>query len=474
MSLTESVPLNAFYEAVLLTDADFRITHCNNRALELLHVASPSALIGRRVSDFPTDHDASGEFPTDLRERLTAVPFVVIESHITRDDRTIFMAETIAHRISDEQFLFKILDVTARADNLRRLEEANERLRAAYRSRIEFVSNVSHDLRTPLTSMSYALTNLLHGVCGPLSPRAHDYIERLQVDVRRLQTTINDLLDLRQIESGTLTLHKAPVPIYRLLAECIQALRIQADTKQQTLTLAPLECEYYTFGDRHKLERVFFNVLSNAVKYTPEGGSIHASVHAEGNALTIRVDDTGIGIPPEALPRVTQRYFRVGDHVNGSGLGLSIVREILELHGGTLTIASPVPDTTQGTRVSMTLPSIPGPLVVIISGDESFIDTLSGQLARLGNTVQVNRQAINLSEETQGLTPAHFILDGTLPRGCLNELIYQIRSTPALAPTPILILSPDPLPREALPPNTATATMPLSQEALRSQIQRLN
>ncbi len=470
MSTPEGVPLNAFYEAVVLTDGDFRITQCNDRAVQLLRVSSRADLIGRRVSEIPSEHDISGEFPTDLRERLKAVPFVLIESRISREDKTSFIAETIAHRISDDQFLFKIRDVTARVENLRRIEEANERLRATYRAQLEFVSNVSHDLRTPLTSMSYALTNMRRGICGTLPPRALDYIDRLQVDVRRLLTTVNDLLDLRKIESGTLTLHKTDIPLYRLLTDCVQEIRIQAETKHQTLSLVPSTTEFYAFADRHHIERAFFNVLSNAVKYTPEGGTIQASISSDETTTTIQVDDNGIGIPPEALPRVTQRYFRVGEQVEGTGLGLSIVHEILELHGGSLQIVSPVPGTQHGTRVTLSLPKVAGPLAVIISGDETFIQTLTEQLHALGNTVFVDRQATSLATELQGLQPALFIIDGSLPQGCLSELIYQIRSLPNLAPTPVHLFGSEKSTFIPASPQLKFHAYPLSLEALRTTL----
>ncbi len=467
MSTSACVPLDAFYEAVFLTDADFRILHCNEQAVRLFRATSAKALIGRIASDIPSEHDTSGEFPTDLRQRLTAVPFVVIESRVTRDDKTSFFAETIAHQISPERFLFKVRDVTARTENLHRLEEANERLRASHRARMEFVSNVSHDLRTPLTSMSYAVTNMLRGICGTLPERAVDYLERLHVDIRRLQNTVNDLLDLRQIENGTITLHKTLVPLYRLLSDSVQALHIQAETKQQTLTLAPYPSEAYALADRPKLERVFFNVLSNAVKYTPEGGAIHVEMIPGDGQITLQVDDNGIGIPPEALSRVTQRYFRVGDHVSGSGLGLSIVQDILELHGGTLQIVSPVPGPNCGTRVTMTLPSVPGPRVMIISGDEAFIDPIARQLHTLGATLHINRTATHLAAETQELPPAVFILDGSLPRGTLTELIYQIRSAQHTAPTPIHIFSAERL-APFHTPSVFLHTLPVITDTLRA------
>ncbi len=437
------VPLEALSEAAFLTDGDFRVVDCNARAAELLRAPSREAIIGRDASDMPNDHDLAAEFPTYLRERLTAVPFVSLENHATRDDGTTFVAEAVLHRLADGHVLIMVRDITARVMSLHRAEETNERLRAAIRDRMEFVSNVSHELRTPLTSMSYALNNMLRGICGPLPQKALDYLGRLQVDVKRLMTTVNDILDLRQMENGTLTLRKRCVPLAHLLAESADALLIQAQAKRQTLTVAPAPKEIYADADRHKLERVFFNILSNAVKYTPEGGAIRASVQTEGGDALILVDDNGIGIPPEALPRVSQRYFRVGDQVAGTGLGLSIVREIVELHGGTLTIQSPVPGGEGGTRVAVRLPACPGPEVVVVSGDEALIGALTQALTAMGLRVRPDREGLDLAKDAQGpCPPARFILDGSLPDSCLNDLICQIRGDARIAQTPILVLTP--------------------------------
>ena len=235
------IPLDAIGEAAFVTDADFRVIDCNARAIELFRAPNREALIGLTATDFPNDHDLSAEFPTYLRERLTAVPFVVLENYAKRLDGSTFVAETILHRLEDGRVFVTLRDVSVRVESLHRLEEANERLRAAVRDRTEFVSNVSHELRTPLTSMSYALTNMTRGLCGPLPDKAKDYVGRL------------------------------------LFGEVVDSLSIQAQTKRQTLTLAPAPKEIYAEADRHKIERVCFNILSNAIKYTPEGGAIAAS-----------------------------------------------------------------------------------------------------------------------------------------------------------------------------------------------------
>ncbi len=437
------IPLEALSEAAFVIGADCRVVACNSRAVELLRAESPERVLGRNAADLPNDHDLSAEFPTYLRERLQAVPFMVLQSRLTRDDGTFFLAESTLHRLPEARYLVIIRDITASAEALRRLEAANERLRATIRDRMEFVSNVSHELRTPLTSMSYALTNMTRGVCGALPAKALDYLGRLQVDVKRLLTTVNDILDLRQMENGTLTLRKSAVPLRRLVGEVVEALAIQAETKHQTLTLEPGEREVYSEADRHKIERVCFNILSNAIKYTPEGGAIHATVRAEGDRAVIEVDDNGIGIPPEALPKVSQRYFRVGDQVAGTGLGLSIVREILELHGGALSIQSPVPGTERGTRVTASLPACAAPLLIVVSGDESFIRPLTEQAEAVGLAVRADREAIDVPKGCEGLSPARFVIDGSLPESCLSDLVCQIRGDARLGRLPILLLAPE-------------------------------
>ena len=436
-----SVTLDALYEAAFLTDAQFQILDCNDRAVELLRVTCKQDLIGRSIADFPSENALADEFPTYLKERLTAVPFVVIECRMPRDDGSLFWAETVTHRLSDTTHLVTFRDVSARVDSLHRAEEANERLRAAIRDRMEFVSNVSHELRTPLTSMSYALTNMLRGICGTLPEKAVGYLERLHVDVKRLMTTVNDLLDLRQMENGTLTLHRSNIPLSFLLKDAANALMIQAEMKHQTvtITLPPEEC--YIYADRHKIERVFFNIFSNAVKYTPENGAISARIETHDDRVTILIDDNGIGIPPEALPRVSQRYFRVGDQVAGTGLGLSIVREITELHDGSFAVTSPVPNTTQGTRITITLPRCQAPDLFIITAEADFTERLREALAPLGLTL---RPLMISDLETQQQTfssTAKFIFDGRLTETAISAAVCKIRRLPDSAQSPIVILT---------------------------------
>lgn len=442
MHMQTPLSLDAIYEAAFLTDGDFKIVDCNCRAVEVLRALKKDDLIGRKISDFPSDNEPGADFPTYFQERLTAVPFVVVESRFSRYDGSQFWAETVAHRLSENAHLITIRDISARVESFQRAEEANERLRAAIRDRMEFVSNVSHELRTPLTSMSYALTNMLRGICGTLPGKAVEYLERLHVDVKRLMTTVNDLLDLRQMENGTLMLRCHYIPLGRLLAETINALKIQAETKHQTLQLLPYDCERYVYADHHKLERVFFNILSNAVKYTPENGCITARLYEQNGFVKIEVDDNGIGIPAHALPRVSQRYFRVGEHIAGTGLGLSIVREITELHGGTFKVESPVPNTQHGTRITISLPVSQSPNTVIVSDSPHFVEDITAKLSPIGHIVQTAALNKTLPEQlATGKTPARILFDGDLPDEQIIDAVCKIQRHPSLSLVPILVLT---------------------------------
>lgn len=443
-----SAPLDAFYEAVFLTDGDGLIHACNERAKVLFHATEDAVLVGRNLISLFVHPQQGLDFLSELKTGISSTPFTLIEARLAREDGRSFIAEIAVHRRSESQMMISMRDITVRVEALRHLEEANERLRMTDRGRMTFVSNVSHELRSPLTSMSYALTNMQRGICGPLPDKAMAYIERLQTDVRRLLLTVNDILDMRQIEMGTLKLHKTSASIKKLLIESIEALHIQAEAKQQTLTITTCEDDCFAMVDTHKIERIFSNVIANAIKYTQSGGSISISIQRESDVAQIRIDDNGIGIPPESLSRVVQPYFRVGDHVAGTGLGLSIVKELVELHQGRLKLFSPVPESTTGTRVQLTIPLSNRPVWVILSGDEAFLSNLTQMADLMGCTAIPDSSALNIEDVCKDFMPSRFLIDGSLPESSVEDIIYQIHKSMRLAKTPIVILAPqdfDPL-----------------------------
>jgi signal transduction histidine kinase/ActR/RegA family two-component response regulator len=242
-----------------------------------------------------------------------------------------------------------------------KVRERTAELERADRSRSLFLSHVSHELRTPLTSVKGFVENLLDGLTGPLNEKQQRYLGRIVDNVGRLIRMINDLLDRTRIETGQLAVSPAEVDIERCVAEVVEQLRSLAVEKQQTLTTEYPTSTLIVWADRDRLIQIVTNLVHNAIKFTPQGGSI--SVHVtmqQPTHATIRVCDTGPGIPPEFLDKIFDPFFRVAQDQRGGskglGLGLSIVKTLIELHNGQIEVRS---QPGVGTEFSVRLPVIP-------------------------------------------------------------------------------------------------------------------
>lgn len=379
--------LESVYDGVLIADRTGLILDFNVRAEEFFRM-DEAHLLGLPVVELLSGADDA--LIETVQNRLETHRYTLIEARCNRADGSSFPAEIAVNRLAldaEGQLCFFIRDITVRKRVVDELESAVERLQAHDRARMEFVSNVSHELRTPLTSMIYAVSNMLRGVVGPLPEKAVHYLERLEADCKRLLATINDILDLRQIESHTLTLSKARLPLGPLVMTGVDALRVQADAKHIKIVIQPWAREWFAMCDGQKLERVVLNVVGNAVKFTPEEGEVTIAVGQDTEQDgwgCISVCDTGVGIPKDALPKIAQRYYRVGQHATGSGLGLAISREIVELHGGHLDIISPVPGTDRGTAVRIRLPLVTPPMIVVVTQNQRLADDVRKQVEAHG------------------------------------------------------------------------------------------
>ena len=362
--------IESIYDAVFVVGPDGAILDFNERALDYFRI-EPQALQGRQIGAlFPGSAHSPIE---ELCRSLVGHRHAVVESRCLRGDGTAFHGEIAVSRpdFGGGELCFLVRDISVRHKAQQDLQHALERMEAVNRARMEFVSNVSHELRTPLTSMIYAVRNMQNGNAGALGERALQYLARLDSDCRRLLGTVNDILDLRQIENNTLVLARTKTALASVAESAVESLRVQADARGIALSAAVEPPVEFVECDRRKMERVFINVIGNALKFTPAEGavSIRTGRSADFPSMVVfEVSDTGIGIPPEALPKVTARYFQVGDQPVGTGLGLAIAKEIVELHGGRLAIQSPVPGTAAGTRVTVALPSAPAPCLLVVAG----------------------------------------------------------------------------------------------------------
>ncbi|WBQ08765.1 ATP-binding protein [Hyphomonadaceae bacterium ML37] len=235
-----------------------------------------------------------------------------------------------------------------------------ERLRAeeANRSKSEFLANMSHELRTPLNAINGFSEIMAGEMFGPLGDdRYKGYVTDILSSGQHLLLLINDILDMSKIEAGKMQLQPEAVRPDELIEQCIRIMRARAEEKSISLIVeaGPLpEIE----ADPRALKQIMLNLMSNAVKFTPEGGQVKVRGLDAADGVVLQVADTGIGIPAEQLPRLGRPFEQIESQIakshQGSGLGLALSKSLIELHGGTLRIDSVL---GKGTTVSFTLPA---------------------------------------------------------------------------------------------------------------------
>jgi two-component system phosphate regulon sensor histidine kinase PhoR len=229
-------------------------------------------------------------------------------------------------------------------------------LRRLENIRREFVSNVSHELKTPLTAIQAYTETLLDGALDEPEHRVR-FVERIAEQANRLHALIQDLLRLARIESGENVFDVRAVPLKPIVEACLEEHSAVAESKSQRLSAEPAADEISVMADEEGLHTILSNLIDNAVKYTQESGAIAVRWRAENGAAIIEVEDNGPGIPIEHQPRIFERFYRVdrarSRDVGGTGLGLSIVKHLVQVFGGGIEIRS---QAGQGTTFSVRLP----------------------------------------------------------------------------------------------------------------------
>ncbi|HET7010442.1 MAG TPA: ATP-binding protein [Anaerolineales bacterium] len=221
------------------------------------------------------------------------------------------------------------------------------------RIKSEFVTTVSHDLRSPLTAI-LGYIELIERA-GPVNEQQKEFIRRVRLSVEQITNLVSDLLDLGRIEAG-LDTSKEKTPLAVLARYAIEGLRPMADTKHIALSAEVTDELPMVTGDPYRLRQMIGNLIDNAVKYTPPGGRVRVSAEAEGDQVILRVQDDGPGIPPAEQPYLFDRFYRasnVPEDSTGTGLGLSIVKSIVDNHQGRIWVDSKL---GAGTTFTVVLP----------------------------------------------------------------------------------------------------------------------
>jgi PAS domain S-box-containing protein len=356
----------------------------------------------------------------------------------------------------------KIEEVRAHA---RWLEEENRRIQQASRKKSEFVANLSHEFRTPLNAIVLLAELLRDQVVTPESPTYRGCVHDLLASARHLQGLIDNVLDLAKLEAGKTETRRQPVDAHGLAREVTEVLRALASEKNISLDLdtegesAPLHT------DAGKLRQILYNLLSNAIKFTPAGGRVRTRVaRLAPSSLVIEVEDTGIGLPPEAMARLFVPFQQLGGGLDapypGTGLGLALTRSLVESLAGTIEVQSEV---GKGARFTVTLPvegdaagvglaadgdrvpaSLPLPAasrVLIVDDNVVNLRALSLLLTHLGCEVRKATGGAQMWTILDHFHPDLVLMDIQLPETDGLELTRQLKSRPATSGLMVVALT---------------------------------
>jgi signal transduction histidine kinase len=239
------------------------------------------------------------------------------------------------------------------------LRSAKIKLEAADRQKNDFVASMSHELRTPLTSVLGFTQLLLMGTAGPMLDKQRRYVSNVEVSGRHLLALINDVLDLAKIEAGRLDVASEPISLGEIVSSAVAQIDAFASERSVQIKVA-VNRPAIAIGDELRVKQVVFNLLSNAVKFTPSGGRVKACVSVDPDHARIEVSDTGVGIPADKLDAIFDRFTQIDSAgarpEHGTGLGLPLSRQLVELMGGRLVVAS---EMGKGSVFTVVLPRHP-------------------------------------------------------------------------------------------------------------------
>jgi signal transduction histidine kinase len=221
----------------------------------------------------------------------------------------------------------------------------------------EFIAMVAHELRAPIATVEQQLTAILNKTVGDLTESQEQLLSRAKERARGVLTLIKDLLDLSRIEAGKMVQYKEPLALQEVVQKVIDFMKIEAERKRIDLRFTPAAGTSLVCADRNNMEEVFTNLISNAIKYTPEQGRVSVTRGEEGGFVKATVSDTGIGIQKENLLQIFDKFFRVKSpetrQIIGTGLGLYIVKSIVDAHLGAIAVESEV---GRGTTFTVSFP----------------------------------------------------------------------------------------------------------------------
>ena len=343
--------------------------------------------------------------------------------------------------------------IAAQRDELQLHADA---LKEADRRKNEFLATLAHELRTPLAPLRNGLDLLQRNPNGEKAGEIRGMMDRQLVHLVRL---IDDLLDISRVSQGKIELKKQPVRIDEIVRSATEASRPLIESSGHRLAIEMAESSLWVEGDEIRLSQAVSNLLNNAAKYTPSGGRITLSVRADGQSIAISVIDTGVGIRDDMQTKVFQLFTQIDDHLQrsqgGLGIGLALVRQLVEMHGGAVNAYSAGPGTGSRFTIRLPLTTAPArkdtpeqtrpasssfrPLKVLVVDDNPIIaDTLGMMLEDIGHEFEAVHDGREVVEVAKDYRPDVILLDIGLPGMNGYEVCKALRGEAQFQDTPII------------------------------------
>lgn len=442
--------LTSIADGVIVNDTKGQIILANPAAGHILNMPAEQ-LIGRDYHDLFATFDAQGE------EEAIAAMEVLLASEIPEATKT-FKSNLETRSRVIHALLSPVLTprneflgvVTILRDITKEVE--------ADRAKSEFVSTVSHELRTPMTAIK-GYTDLLYGgAAGPINAEQQRFLSTIKTNTDRLTALINDLLDISRMETGRVRFEPRPLQIGEVIADVVNVLAGQAEGKQQHLSYDIAAGLPDIMGDRDRLNQVLTNLIGNAIRYTPEGGEIVVRAYLVEKAVRVDVQDTGIGIAPEDLGHIFERFYRA-DHPlvqesRGTGLGLYIVKMFIEMHGGriwveselgkgsTFTFILPVPvHEEEGEAIRRMPPHLVARIrtILVVDDDRDTAELVKRQLENSGYRALILGRGRTVEMWVKEKRPDLIILDLILPDISGLDVLRALKENPVTADIPVIV-----------------------------------
>jgi two-component system phosphate regulon sensor histidine kinase PhoR len=344
--------INCMGDGVLVCDQDGCIVLTNPAASRMLKIAETS-LLGNLLSQCNLHSELSKTIEESLTTKDLGYTSVSQELSLGESAESFLRAHTAPVR-NDLGETMGSVTVLQDISHLKELDKMKS----------EFIAMVAHELRAPIAAVEQQITVILNKMAGEVTQKQEHLLSRAKERTKGLLTLIKDLLDLSKIEAGKMVQYKEPINLQEVIQRVVDLMGAEAENKKIDLQFSPPSQISLIHADRNSMEGIFTNLISNGIKYTPEGGKVWITLGEEGDFVKASVSDTGIGIKKEDLPRIFDKFYRVKTtetrQIVGTGLGLSIVKSIVDAHLGTISVES---EEGGGTTFTVLFPKESSPVV---------------------------------------------------------------------------------------------------------------